>query len=87
MCSMETLNKRKLEYIPLPFASERRRLGITQERLAGKIGYTRQQLNRAEKGKGASFQLLQAVCRELEVPLHDVIPTLHEAEKNFTAQV
>jgi transcriptional regulator with XRE-family HTH domain len=73
---MKTPNTKKFAYNAEPIASERRRRNIKQGEMATKIGYSRQQVNRAEKGVGASFVLLQRMCNALDVPLSEVIPDL-----------
>jgi len=70
---MRTANTKKITYNANPLAAERRRRNISQKKIAEQIGYTRQQVNRAEKGLSASFVLLQRLCNQLEVPLSEVI--------------
>ena len=73
---MRTSTSKKFIYNADPVAAERRRRNITQETIAKQIGYTRQQVNRAENGESASFVLLQRLCKALDVPLSEVIPDL-----------
>src|SRR5438309_1602219 len=51
----------------------RKRLGLTQDRLAEQTGRSVEMINRIERGQAApSFDTLEALSRELKVPIRDL---------------
>jgi transcriptional regulator with XRE-family HTH domain len=62
----------KTHYKPKKLADVRKTIG-TQKKVAGLVGVTITQLSRAENGKSASFELIDAIARLGKVKTSEIL--------------
>lgn len=59
-------------YNPELLATARKKK-LTQKELAEKLDVTEMTIYRAEKGQGASYELLSDICREIGIDVKDIL--------------